>query len=37
MNILERNVRLFDRFQQRHAPLAFAIAVVQKFGNDRAG
>jgi YihY family inner membrane protein len=37
MNPLERRVRRFDGFQQRHAVLAFPIAVVQKFGNDQAG
>jgi len=26
-----------DRFQQRHAVLAFPFAVIQKFGNDQAG
>ncbi len=33
----ERQVRRADRFQQRHAVLAFPWAVVQKFGNDQAG
>jgi YihY family inner membrane protein len=33
----ERIVRRVDRFQQRHALLAFPWAVVQKFGNDQAG
>jgi YihY family inner membrane protein len=33
----ERQVRRFDRFQQRHAVIAFPLAVVQKFGNDQAG
>lgn len=33
----ERQFRRFDRFQQRHAFLAFPLAVVQKFGNDQAG
>ncbi|MDA8373664.1 MAG: YihY/virulence factor BrkB family protein [Actinomycetota bacterium] len=27
----------FDGFQSRHKPLAFAVAVVKKFGEDRAG
>jgi YihY family inner membrane protein len=31
----ERIVRVVDRFQQRHAPLAFSFAVVKKFGDDR--
>ena len=26
-----------DLFQQRHAPLAFVVGVVRKFGDDRAG
>jgi YihY family inner membrane protein len=34
-NVVERVVRRFDRFQQAHAPLAFAYAVVKKFGEDR--
>jgi YihY family inner membrane protein len=34
---LERQVRRADRFQQRHAVIAFPWAVVQKFGNDQAG
>ncbi|HXW34022.1 MAG TPA: YihY/virulence factor BrkB family protein [Acidimicrobiales bacterium] len=33
----ERTVRRLDRFQQRHAALAFPWAVLQKFGNDQAG
>ncbi len=33
----ERQVRRFDRFQQRHGVLGFPLAVVQKFGNDQAG
>ena len=33
----ELQVRRVDRFQQRHAVLAFPWAVVQKFGNDQAG
>ena len=33
----ERQVRRADRFQQRHAVLAFPWAVAQKFGNDQAG
>lgn len=37
MNAIERQVRRFDRVQQRHPVLAFPWAVVQKFGNDRAG
>jgi YihY family inner membrane protein len=34
---VERQVRRADRFQQRHAVIAFPWAVVQKFGNDQAG
>jgi YihY family inner membrane protein len=37
MNPVERRLRRFDRFQQRHPGLAFPIAVMQKFGNDQAG
>lgn len=37
MNPLERTIRRVDRFQQRHAVVAFPFAVIQKFGNDRAG
>jgi YihY family inner membrane protein len=33
----ERQIRRVDRFQQRHAVLAFPWAVMQKFGNDQAG
>ena len=37
MNAVERRIRRFDQFQQRHAVLGFPIAVMQKFGNDQAG
>jgi YihY family inner membrane protein len=37
VNVVERNFRRFDRFQQRHPVLALPIAVMQKFGNDQAG
>ena len=37
MTWFERQVRRLDRFQQRHAVIAFPWAVVQKFGNDQAG
>ena len=37
MNAVERQVRRFDSFQQRHAIVGFPIAVMQKFGNDQAG
>jgi YihY family inner membrane protein len=34
---VERQVRRADRFQQRHAVIAFPWAAAQKFGNDQAG
>jgi YihY family inner membrane protein len=37
VNWVERQIRRADRFQQRHAVLAFPWAVAQKFGNDQAG
>jgi YihY family inner membrane protein len=37
VNLAERTLRRFDRFQQLHSWIAIPIAVVQKFGNDRAG
>jgi YihY family inner membrane protein len=37
MNPLERVVRRFDSFQQRHVAVSFPLAVLQKFGNDQAG
>ena len=37
MNVVERQVRRIDRFQQRHAVVGFPLAVMQKFGNDQAG
>jgi YihY family inner membrane protein len=33
----ERVLRAVDRFQQRHAALAFPFGVVKKFGDDQAG
>ncbi len=36
MDVL-RPIRVFDRFQQRHAAFAFPMAVIRKFGNDHAG
>ena len=30
-------VRAFDRFQRRHAPLAFAVAVLRNFSDQQAG
>jgi YihY family inner membrane protein len=32
-----RPLRRFDRFQQKHAPLAIPVAVLRKFGNDQGG
>jgi uncharacterized BrkB/YihY/UPF0761 family membrane protein len=32
-----RPIKVYDRFQQRHKPLAIPMAVVRKFGNDQAG
>ena len=37
MNRAERLARRFDRWQQRHPPMAFAVAVMKKFGDDQAG
>jgi YihY family inner membrane protein len=36
-NPVERVVRAVDRFQQRHGPAAFVVAVVRKFGDDQVG
>lgn len=36
-NAIERAVRRFDRWQQRHAVIGFPIAVIKKFGDDEAG
>lgn len=36
-NAIERVVRRFDRWQQRHTVIGFPIAVVKKFGDDEAG
>jgi len=35
MNVPERVVRGLDAYQQRHRPLAFAFAVIKKYGDDR--
>ena len=37
MKGLERVLQAADRFQQRHGMLGFPVAVVKKFGDDRAG
>ncbi len=37
MNPVEAVVRGVDRFQQRHAWLGLPVAVMRKFGDDRAG
>lgn len=37
MHAIRRLLRTLDRWQQAHAPVAFPIAVVKKFGDDRAG
>jgi YihY family inner membrane protein len=37
MGAIRRLARAADRAQQRLAPLAFAVAVVKKYGEDRAG
>src|SRR6202034_1452107 len=37
MNPVERVARAFDGWQQRHAVVAFPLAVIKKFGDDQAG
>jgi membrane protein len=37
MGIFDRCLRAADRFQQRHRVLAFPVAVLVKFYDDRAG
>jgi len=37
MNPVERVVRGFDAWQQRHPVVAFPVGVVKKFGDDQAG
>jgi YihY family inner membrane protein len=37
MNTVERAVRKADRVQQRVRPIAVAVGVVKKFGDDRGG
>jgi YihY family inner membrane protein len=36
-SVLRRLVGRADHLQRRHAPLGFAVAVIKKFGEDRAG
>ena len=36
-NLIKRVVGTVDRFQQTHAPFAFAYGVIKKFGDDRGG
>jgi uncharacterized BrkB/YihY/UPF0761 family membrane protein len=37
MKLVERLLRAADRRQQSNRPLAFTVAVLKKFGDDRAG
>jgi membrane protein len=37
MNLIERAIRRFDSWQQRHPVVAFPVAVIKKFGDDEAG
>ena len=37
MNRIEKAFRAVDTLQQRHAWLAFPVAVWKKFGDDQAG
>ncbi|MFF2078770.1 YihY/virulence factor BrkB family protein [Kitasatospora sp. NPDC058162] len=37
MNPVERGLRSVDGFQQRHRPIAAAVGVVRKYGDDRGG
>src|ERR1700744_6644515 len=37
MNVAEQLVRRLDRAQQGVRPLAFAVGVIKKFGDDRGG
>ena len=37
MNMLQKVLRAVDELQQRHAWLAFPVAVWKKFGDDQAG
>jgi YihY family inner membrane protein len=37
VNVFERTLRRFDRFQQSHTATAFLFGVVKKFGDDNGG
>lgn len=37
MNKIEKIVKWFDRYQQKHKFFGFPIAVLKKYGDDRAG
>src|SRR5215475_11574267 len=37
MNVAKKALRAVDEFQQKHAWLAFPVAVWKKFGDDQAG
>jgi YihY family inner membrane protein len=37
VNVFERALRRFDRFQQSHTATAFLFGVVKKFGDDNGG
>lgn len=37
MNAVQQSVERVDAFQQRRTPLAFAVGVVKKYGDDRGG
>jgi inner membrane protein YhjD len=35
--VIDRAAKKADAFQQRHAPIAFVVAVLKKFGDDQGG
>ena len=35
--VVDRAAKKVDAFQQRHAPIAFVVAVLKKFGDDQGG
>jgi YihY family inner membrane protein len=37
MNVFERTLRRFDKFQQSHTATAFLFGVIKKFGDDNGG